>query len=178
MPRSGRACRRLFSSAGRSSSAIWIFCSLNITLPAPVAGLYAAVALVGRVVYMFSWSVISSMFPVSAASVHQQDKSNRSEERALAGHRDDLAVHDRGLVDAHGACGRPFWGRPFSDASHASFSSLLASYSAMTSIYSVAVVLLDLRNVAPNRQCYLDPARFSAAYCRWESFSSTTRCSR
>src|SRR5207244_10495012 len=32
------------------------------------AGLYAAVALVGRVVYMLSWSVVSSMFPVSAGA--------------------------------------------------------------------------------------------------------------
>src|SRR5437588_5835713 len=39
--------------------------------PPRVAGLYAVVALVGRVVYMFSWSVISSMFPVSAAA-HQK----------------------------------------------------------------------------------------------------------
>src|SRR5437588_3622288 len=39
---------------------------------ADVAGLYAVVALVGRVVYMFSWSVISSMFPVSAAAAHQK----------------------------------------------------------------------------------------------------------
>ncbi len=30
------------------------------------AGLYAAVALVGRVVYLFSWSVVSAMFPLSA----------------------------------------------------------------------------------------------------------------
>jgi O-antigen/teichoic acid export membrane protein len=34
--------------------------------PPPEAGLYAAVAVVGRVVYMSSWAVVSSMFPVSA----------------------------------------------------------------------------------------------------------------
>src|SRR5438552_18824372 len=32
------------------------------------AGVYAAVALVGRVVYMLSWSVVSSMFPFSAGA--------------------------------------------------------------------------------------------------------------
>ncbi len=38
------------------------------------AGMYAAVALVGRVVYMLSWSVVSAMFPVSAAgSKRRQD---------------------------------------------------------------------------------------------------------
>jgi O-antigen/teichoic acid export membrane protein len=35
--------------------------------PPSEAGIYAAVALVGRVVFMVSWSVVSSMFPVSAS---------------------------------------------------------------------------------------------------------------
>src|ERR1700690_768203 len=34
--------------------------------PAEQAGLYAAIAVVGRVVYMSSWAVVSSMFPLSA----------------------------------------------------------------------------------------------------------------
>lgn len=34
--------------------------------PSDEAGLYAAVAVVGRVVYMASWAVVSSMFPISA----------------------------------------------------------------------------------------------------------------
>ena len=36
------------------------------------AGIYAAIALVGRVVFMLSWSVVSSMFPVSASHAHRQ----------------------------------------------------------------------------------------------------------
>src|SRR5262249_19297141 len=41
--------------------------------PPALAGLYAAVALVGRVVYMLSWSIVSSMFPVSAGvSSHER----------------------------------------------------------------------------------------------------------
>ncbi len=32
------------------------------------AGIYAAIALVGRVVYMLSWSVVSAMFPISASA--------------------------------------------------------------------------------------------------------------
>src|SRR5580658_10611425 len=38
--------------------------------PPAEAGIYAAVALVGRVVFMLSWSVVSSMFPVSASHTH------------------------------------------------------------------------------------------------------------
>lgn len=49
-----------------------IICNIDVLLVkhffAPdVAGLYAAVALVGRLLYFASWSVISAMFPVSAA---------------------------------------------------------------------------------------------------------------
>jgi O-antigen/teichoic acid export membrane protein len=38
-----------------------------------IAGLYAAVALVGRVVYMLSWSVVSAMFPISAGAKRDPD---------------------------------------------------------------------------------------------------------
>jgi O-antigen/teichoic acid export membrane protein len=38
-----------------------------------LAGLYAAVALVGRLVYFASWQVISAMFPVSAAAKPQDE---------------------------------------------------------------------------------------------------------
>ena len=38
------------------------------------AGLYAAVALVGRVLYFAAWSVISAMFPISAAAAEDENK--------------------------------------------------------------------------------------------------------
>lgn len=38
-----------------------------------LAGLYAAVALVGRLVYFASWQVVSAMFPVSAAAKPQDE---------------------------------------------------------------------------------------------------------
>src|SRR5690348_1448691 len=39
-----------------------------------LAGLYAAVALVGRVLYFAAWSIVSAMFPISAASKEDQNK--------------------------------------------------------------------------------------------------------
>jgi O-antigen/teichoic acid export membrane protein len=39
------------------------------------AGLYAAVALVGRVLYMLSWSVVSAMFPISAGAKRNENAS-------------------------------------------------------------------------------------------------------
>jgi O-antigen/teichoic acid export membrane protein len=40
-----------------------------------LAGLYAAVALVGRVLYFASWSVVSAMFPISAGAKPQERNS-------------------------------------------------------------------------------------------------------
>lgn len=41
-----------------------------------LAGLYAAVALVGRLLYLASWSVVSAMFPVSAAANSEKEDRN------------------------------------------------------------------------------------------------------
>jgi len=41
---------------------------------AELAGLYAAVALVGRLLYFAAWSVVSAMFPISAASKDESTK--------------------------------------------------------------------------------------------------------
>jgi O-antigen/teichoic acid export membrane protein len=40
------------------------------------AGLYAAIALVGRVIYFASWSVVSAMFPVSAGAKPKDENSS------------------------------------------------------------------------------------------------------
>jgi O-antigen/teichoic acid export membrane protein len=41
-----------------------------------LAGLYAAVALVGRVLYFAAWSVVSAMFPISAAAKRREEDPN------------------------------------------------------------------------------------------------------
>jgi O-antigen/teichoic acid export membrane protein len=40
------------------------------------AGLYAAIALVGRVIYFASWSVVSAMFPISAGAKPKEETSS------------------------------------------------------------------------------------------------------
>jgi O-antigen/teichoic acid export membrane protein len=109
--------------------------------PAAVAGLYAAVALVGRVVYMFSWSVISSMFPVSAASAHRQ-ASRAVLKSAVLLVTGMTSIFTVAAWLAPASLWKLILGARFLETVQASFSSLLASYSAMTSIYSIAVVLL------------------------------------
>ena len=42
--------------------------------PPDLAGLYAAVALVGRLLYFGAWSVVSAMFPVSAGSAESREE--------------------------------------------------------------------------------------------------------
>jgi O-antigen/teichoic acid export membrane protein len=44
--------------------------------PPAEAGLYAAIALVGRLLYFASWSVVSAMFPVSAESTEQKPSAS------------------------------------------------------------------------------------------------------
>jgi len=106
------------------------------------AGVYAAIALIGRVVYMLSWSVVSSMFPFSAG--------------VRSGERDGRAVLTTALLLAAGistlfifgawltppqlwhillGSGFPAEGRHF-------YSSLLVLYAVTTSIYALGVVLM------------------------------------
>ena len=108
---------------------------------AAAAGQYAAVALVGRVVYMFSWSVISSMFPVSAAST-KRTTSRAVLKTALWVVASMTTIFTLAAWLAPASLWRAVLGANFLNASPVAFSSLLASYSAMTSIYSMAVVLL------------------------------------
>jgi Polysaccharide biosynthesis protein len=109
--------------------------------PPAIAGLYAVVALVGRVVYMFSWSVISSMFPVSAATSHK--RASRSVlESALWLVTGMTSLFTATVWLAPASLWRTVLGATFLDVGHTPFSSLLGSYSAMTSVYAVAVVLL------------------------------------
>src|SRR5712692_5355688 len=107
------------------------------------AGLYAAVALVGRVVSMLSWSVVSSMFPVSAGA--------RSDERGgrmvltttflLVLQITTLFLF--GLWLAPNALWKFLLGAGFPPLGGRSpYTSLLLLYAAATGVYSLAVVLM------------------------------------
>jgi hypothetical protein len=41
-----------------------------------IAGLYAAIALIGRVLYIASWQVVSAMFPIAAANNNPHEKES------------------------------------------------------------------------------------------------------
>ncbi len=106
------------------------------------AGVYAAIALIGRVVYMLSWSVVSSMFPFSAGvrSGERDGRAVLSTALLLAGGISTLFIFGAwlappGLWHVLLGSGFPAEGRHF-------YSSLLVLYAVTTSIYALSVVLM------------------------------------
>jgi hypothetical protein len=109
--------------------------------PGPEAGIYAALALVGRVVFMLSWSVVSSMFPVSASNTHPQSgRSVLYTGLLLVG--SVTAAFIAVLALAPEAVWTFLLGRQFLLGTGASFSKLLTEYAVMTGIYCIAVVFM------------------------------------
>jgi len=109
--------------------------------PSALAGLYAAVALVGRVVYMLSWSVVSSMFPVLVGSAHERGGKTVMSTALL------LVVMVSSLFTAAvwlapSSLWTSILGPGFLVQAQSSFSSLLVMYAALTGIYSFSVVLM------------------------------------
>ena len=108
--------------------------------PASQAGIYAAVALVGRVVFMLSWSVVSSMFPVAASHAHPRTgRSALYTGLLLVGTLTFLFV--AGVALAPEALWTTLLGSAFLPGAN-SFSRLLVEYAVMTGIYCIAVVVM------------------------------------
>ena len=109
--------------------------------PPAQAGIYAAVALVGRVVFMLSWSVVSSMFPISAS--HTNREGGRS---VLYTGLFLVGTVTSAFIAAVALTPQSVWamllGKPFLLAGGGSFSALLNQYAIMTGIYGIAVVLM------------------------------------
>jgi O-antigen/teichoic acid export membrane protein len=102
-----------------------------------LAGLYAAVALVGRLLYFASWQVVSAMFPVSAAS--GEDEPRKAHVLGLplviVGAMCTCFI----LVSAAfpGVVMRLVFGEGFHSAE-----SLLSLYAISTALYAIAMVLI------------------------------------
>ena len=111
--------------------------------PATEAGMYAAVALVGRVVYMLSWSVVSGMFPFSAGL-----RAGEREGRVVLGTAFTLVILISGVftLAVWGAPARVWHlllGSGFPLNQGGSYRALLVLYAATTGIYSLGVVLMS-----------------------------------
>ena len=106
------------------------------------AGLYAAVAMIGRVIFAFSSAVINSMFPVVAGSGHEERKNLSLIATSL------LLVLSVGSIFAVALRFTPGWvwtmffGSSFALSGPHGFSYLLALYAIMTVVYSLSVVII------------------------------------
>lgn len=106
------------------------------------AGLYAAVAMVGRVIFAFSQAVVNSMFPLVAGSREEERKDLRVIATAL------LLVFAIGSGIAICLRLTPVWlwtdflGAGFQASGRYSMSYLLALYAITTVVYSMSAVII------------------------------------
>jgi O-antigen/teichoic acid export membrane protein len=110
--------------------------------PARMAGLYAAVAMVGRVIFAFSSAVVNTTFPLVAGTRNEERKDLKVIATSL------LLVFGSGSLLAFGLCVTPAWiwtrlfGSGFQITGEYSLPSLLALYALTTVVYSLSVVII------------------------------------
>ena len=110
--------------------------------PAQMAGLYAAVAMVGRVIFSFSSAVVNTTFPLVAGTRNEERKDLRVIATSL------VLVLGIGSAVALGLWLTPasmwtgLFGSGFQIAGEHSLPSLLALYALATVIYSLSVVII------------------------------------
>jgi len=103
------------------------------------AGLYAAIALVGRVIYFASWSVVSAMFPISAGA-QPKDENHSVLVVPLVMVLFIALVFIIGLTMFPEPILRAVFGPTFQMGS--GMDSLMSLYAAATGCYSLGVVLM------------------------------------
>jgi O-antigen/teichoic acid export membrane protein len=110
--------------------------------PPTVAGLYAAVALVGRVIFAFSSAIVNTMFPLVAGTSHEERKDHRILRTSLLlvlGIGSALAL---GLRLAPAGIWTTFFGPQFEIAGKHGLPYLLALYAIATVFYCLSVVII------------------------------------
>jgi O-antigen/teichoic acid export membrane protein len=110
--------------------------------PAQAAGIYAAVAMVGRVIFAFSSAVVNSTFPLVAGTRDEERKDLRVIATSL------MLVVGIGSAISLSLCIAPAWiwrsffGPGFEIAGRYNVSYLLAMYALTTVVYSLSVVII------------------------------------
>ena len=110
--------------------------------PPTAAGLYAAIALVGRVIFAFSWAVINTMFPIVAGTRNQEKASRGVLRTSLLLVLGIGLILSLGLRLAPGEIWTALFGSQFAGTGKYGIPYLLALYAATTSIYSLSVVII------------------------------------
>jgi O-antigen/teichoic acid export membrane protein len=106
------------------------------------AGLYAAVAMVGRVVFAFSWSIVNSLFPISA-----ETHSRKQDDHGLLGIAMCMVsaicvLFMLGLRLAPSEIWPHLFGAQFRTVAGNNFRYLLILYALSAAVYSLSVVLI------------------------------------
>jgi len=110
--------------------------------PAQTAGLYAAVAMVGRVIFAFSSAVVNTTLPLVAGTREEDRRDLKVIATSL------VLVLGSGSLLAFGLCITPAWvwtalfGPGFKIAGEYGMPSLLALYALATVVYSLSVVII------------------------------------
>jgi O-antigen/teichoic acid export membrane protein len=110
--------------------------------PPEPAGLYAAVALVGRVIFAFSWAVVNTMFPIVAGTRGQQRRDHGVLGTSLLLVLAIGSVLALGLRVAPATIWTSLFGSQFVMAGQYGLPHLLALYAAATCVYSLSVVII------------------------------------
>lgn len=110
--------------------------------PAQDAGIYAAIALVGRVINMCAWSVVSSMFPLSAAVTSSERHDRQLLQTSLGLVLLLVVAAVLGLSLVPDFIWKSAFGAQFEIAAYSDMSSLLVLYAISTGIYSLASVVI------------------------------------
>jgi hypothetical protein len=106
------------------------------------AGIYAAVSLVGRLVNMCAWSVVNTMFPVSAAARSSDREARPVLFLSLGMVFFILSVLILGLWAIPSFLWRVLFGAHFELGSYGGLAALLILYAVTTGIYSLGSVMI------------------------------------
>jgi hypothetical protein len=106
------------------------------------AGIYAAVSLVGRLVNMCAWSVVNTMFPVSAAARSSDREARPVLFMSLGLVFLILAVLILGLWALPSFLWRHLFGAHFELGNYGGLAALLILYAITTGIYSLSSVMI------------------------------------
>jgi len=107
------------------------------------AGIYAAVSLVGRLINMFVWSVVNTMFPVSAAARSTDREARPVLFMSLGLVSLLLTILLVGLWAIPSFLWRTLFGGHFESADSGGLATLLILYAVATGIYSLSSVLIS-----------------------------------
>jgi len=140
---SGEGVQAIVFFAGQGSINNFDIVLMNHFFVPEQAGIYAAVSLVGRLINMFVWSVVNTMFPVSAATRSSDREARPVLFMSLAMVFLLLSVLILGLWAIPSFLWRTLFGSHFEMANPGSLASLLILYAIATGIYSLSSVLIS-----------------------------------